>query len=76
MIIYDILFILQFQVSTTVMDLVVVFALFVFMLALLCFCVQPFFSVNKDLYIKDYHNIADCKRKSTNASEHLQSPCH
>jgi len=33
----DILFILQYKVSTTVMDLVV-FALFVFMLALLCFC--------------------------------------
>jgi len=39
MIIYDVLFILQFQVSTTVMDLVAVFALVVFMLALLCFCV-------------------------------------
>jgi len=37
MIIYDILLILQYQVSTTVMDLVVVFALLVFMLALLCF---------------------------------------
>jgi len=36
MIIYDVLFILQFQVSTTVMDLVAVFALVVFMLALLC----------------------------------------
>ena len=36
------------------MDLVAVFAvfaLFVFMLSLLCFCVIPFFSVNKDLYI-------------------------
>jgi len=32
MIIYDILLILQYQVSTTVMDLVVDFALFVFML--------------------------------------------
>jgi len=31
----------------------VVFALFVFMLTLLCFCVLPFFSVNKDLYIID-----------------------
>jgi len=51
MIIYDILLILQYQVSTTVMDLVVVFALFVFMLALLCFCVATVFSVNKDLYI-------------------------
>ena len=39
------------QVSTTVMDLVVVFALFVFMLALLCFSVvATVFSVNKDLY--------------------------
>jgi len=38
------------------MDLVAVFAvfaLFVFMLSLLCFCVLPFFSVNKDLYL--YH---------------------
>jgi len=44
MIIYDIiLLILQYQVSTTVMDLVVVFALFVFMLALLCFCVATVF---------------------------------
>jgi len=34
-----------------VMDLVAVFALFVFMLSLLCFCVLPFSSVNKDLYI-------------------------
>jgi len=46
--------IIQFQVSTTVMDLVAVFAvlaLFVFMLTLLCFCVLPsFLSVNKDLY--------------------------
>jgi len=33
------------------MDLVVVFALFVFMLALLCFSVvATVFSVNKDLY--------------------------
>jgi len=51
MIIYDILLIIQYQVSTTVMDLVVVFALFVFMLALLCFCVAAVFTVNKDLYI-------------------------
>jgi len=35
MIIYAILLILQYQVSTAVTDLVVVFALFVFMLALL-----------------------------------------
>jgi len=32
------------------MDLVVVFALFVFMLPLPCFCVATVFSVNKDLY--------------------------
>jgi len=50
MIIYDILFILQYKVSPTVMDLVVVFALIVFMLVLLCFCVAAVFSVNKDLY--------------------------
>jgi len=42
MIIYDILFILQYQGSTTVMDFVVVFALFVFMLALLCFIMLPY----------------------------------
>ena len=39
MIMYDILFILQYKVSTTELDLVVVFALFVFMLVLFCFCV-------------------------------------
>jgi len=33
------------------MDSVVVFTLFVFMLALLCFCVATVFSVNKYLYI-------------------------
>ena len=43
MMIHDILFILQYKMSTTVMDLVVVFALFVFMLALLCFCVAAVF---------------------------------
>jgi len=32
------------------MDLVAVFALFVFMLALLCFSVAAVFSANKDLY--------------------------
>jgi len=32
------------------MDLIVVFALFVFMLALLCFCVATVFSLTKDLY--------------------------
>jgi len=45
--------IIYLQVSTNVMDLVAVFAvfaLFVFMLSLLCFCVLPFSSVNKDLY--------------------------
>ena len=46
----DILLVLQYQVSTTVMDSVVVFALFVFMLALLCFCVATVFAVNKHLY--------------------------
>ena len=45
MIMYDVLLIFQYQVSTTVMDL------FVFMLVLLCFCVATEFSVNKDLYI-------------------------
>jgi len=43
MIIYDIMLILQYQVSTTVTDLVVVFALFVFMFSLLCFCVDTVF---------------------------------
>jgi len=42
-VIYDILFILQYKVSTTVMDLVVVFRLFVFMLVPLCFCVATVF---------------------------------
>jgi len=52
MIIYDILFILQYQLSTTVLDLVVVFALFVYMFALLQFlCYYRFFSVNKGLYM-------------------------
>ena len=43
--IFCLYFILQYKVSTTVMDLVVVFALFVglFMLALLCFCVATVF---------------------------------
>ena len=49
--IFCLYFILQYKVSTTMMDLVVVFALFVFMLALLCFlCYYRFFAVNKDLY--------------------------
>ena len=52
MITQNILFILQYKVSTTVTDLVVVFRLFVglFMLALLSFCVATVFSVNKDSY--------------------------
>ena len=58
MIIYDVLFILQFQVSTTVMDLVAVFALLVFMPALQCFCVATvFFSVNKDLYLYNSESL-------------------
>ena len=44
------MFILQYEVLTTVIDLViVVFALFVFILVLPCFCCYRF-SVNKDLY--------------------------
>jgi len=39
----DILFIFQYQVSTTVVDLIVVFALFVFMLVLLYFLMLPYF---------------------------------
>ena len=42
------------SVNYTVIDLVAVFAvfaLFVFMLSLLYFCVLPFSSVNKDLYV-------------------------
>ena len=38
-----IMLIFQYKVSTTVIDLVVVFALFVFMLVLLCFCVADVF---------------------------------
>jgi len=45
MMIYDILFILQYKVSTTVMDLIVVFALFVLMLVLQCFYVATVFLV-------------------------------
>jgi len=62
MIIYDILY----QVSTTAIDLVVVFALFVFMLVLLCFCVATVFSVNKDLCIIQYafHNLQQLGRPS------------
>jgi len=37
------MFILQYKVSTTVIDLVVVFALFVCMLVPLCFCVAAVF---------------------------------
>jgi len=47
--------IIQLQVSTNVMhDLAAVFTLFVFMLSLLCFCVLPFSSANKHLYIHHY----------------------
>ena len=54
MIIYDILLILQYQVSTTVMDFVVVFAWFLLMLVYTAvfLCRYRFFSVNKDLYIR------------------------
>jgi len=54
MIIYDILLTLQYQVSSTVMDSIVVFALFVFMLALLCFCVATVFSVKKIYILTSY----------------------
>ena len=55
MIIYDILLILQYQVSTTAIDLVAVFALFVFMLALLCFYVLPYFRrIKTYIYISDF----------------------
>ena len=71
--VYDILLILQYQVSTTVMDLVVVFALFVFIstfirqnrLALLCFCVATVFSVNKDVYNISYAAVIHCLPKSS-----------
>jgi len=53
-----VLLILQYQVSTTVIDLVVVFTLFVFMLALLCFCVATVFSLNTDLYLYLYIYVA------------------
>jgi len=44
MIIYDILLTLQYQVSTTVMDLVIVFASFVFMFyAAIFLCATVFF---------------------------------
>ena len=59
MIIYDILLILQYQVSTTVMDVIVVFCIvscLYLCFALLCFCVAAVLSVNKDLYIKMYRN--------------------
>ena len=46
-----VLSILQNKMPTTVTDLVVVFALFVFMLVLLRFCVAAVFSANKDLYV-------------------------
>ena len=37
------MFVLQYKLSTTVIDLVVVFALLVSMLVLLCFCVAAVF---------------------------------
>jgi len=37
------MFILQYKVLTSVIDLVVAFALFVFKLVLLCFCVATVF---------------------------------
>jgi len=57
MIIYAILLILQYQVSTAVTDLVVVFALFVFMLALLSllFFAQLYFTTKCDSK-KEYKN--------------------
>ena len=48
--------------SATVMDLVVVFALFVFMLAQLCFCVAAVFPANKDLYIAGHETDARGRR--------------
>ena len=48
------MFILQYKVSTTAIDLVVVFALFVFMLVLLCFCVATVF-----WWIKIYTEYAE-----------------
>ena len=69
MIIYDILLI---QVSTTVMDLVVVFALLVFMLALLCFLVLlPYFRWIK-IYIYNGENnrsVADICATTTTFAE-------
>jgi len=59
--IYIILFILQYKVSTTVMDLVFVFRLFVFMLVPLCFCVAKRFSVNKDLYSSLRGKCVQCR---------------
>jgi len=43
MILLNIMFILQYKMSTTLTDFVVVFALFVFMLLLLCFSVAAVF---------------------------------
>jgi len=48
------------------MDLVVVFALFVFMLVLLCFCVATVLSVHKKLYIRctlTYDRGLGCKEQ-------------
>ena len=58
MIIKYIMFILQYKVSTTVMNLVVVFALLVFMLVRLCFCVAAGFR-----WIKIYISGGFCSLK-------------
>jgi len=58
---YDILFILRYQVSTAVMDLVVVFALFEFLLALLCFWCYRMFGeyiyINNDICRQDLYLV-------------------
>ena len=75
MIIYDILLILQYQVSTAAMGLVFIFALFVFMLALLCFSVATVSPVNKDLYtcIGLPRSVSDDRHTVFNNS---LSPCY
>jgi len=67
-IIYDILLVLQYQVSTAVMGLVFVFALFVLMLALLCFSVATVFPVNKDLHIGLPWSVSDDRHTVFNNS--------
>jgi len=56
------------------MDLVVVFALFVFMLALLCFCVATVFSVNKDLYKMPYDKTTNFRTNWTNRRTDGRTP--